>query len=166
MSLKVLLGFRDPGLSDQLSAATMTTVYMPKERVTADLAAEIGERSLSLFSLSLPSVSSLCLFPLSLPSVSSLCLFPLSLLSEENSHFIGTHVVPHILASNQKPSTVEPLIMDTLKSGQPPYNGQTVHPLPIYCSTSEEGTTSEQWTKYSSPKCPLFRGSTVFRTYF
>ena len=27
--------------------------------------------------------------------------------------------------------TVEPLIMDTLKSGQPPYNGQTVHPLPI-----------------------------------
>ena len=27
--------------------------------------------------------------------------------------------------------TVEPLIMDTLKSGQPPYNGQTVHPLPV-----------------------------------
>ena len=27
--------------------------------------------------------------------------------------------------------TVEPLIMDTLKSGQPPYNGQPVHPLPI-----------------------------------
>ena len=23
--------------------------------------------------------------------------------------------------------------MGTLKSGQPPYNGQTVHPLPIYC---------------------------------
>ena len=55
--------------------------------------------------------------------------------------------------------TVEPLIMDTLKSRQPPYNGQTVHPLPIYCpyiSTSEEGTTSEQWTKYSSP-VPLYR---------
>ena len=36
--------------------------------------------------------------------------------------------------------------MDTPKSGQPPYNGHTVHPLPIYCpyiSTSEEGTTSE-----------------------
>ena len=55
--------------------------------------------------------------------------------------------------------------MDPLKSGQPPYNGQTVHPLPIYCpyiSTSEEGTTSEQWTKCSSPMCPLFGGSTVF----
>ena len=24
--------------------------------------------------------------------------------------------------------TVEPLIMDTLKSGKPPYNGQTAHP--------------------------------------
>ena len=46
-------------------------------------------------------------------------------------------------------TTVEPLIMDTLKSGQPPYNGHTVHPLPIYCpyiSISKEGTTSEQWT--------------------
>ena len=44
--------------------------------------------------------------------------------------------------------TVEPLIMDTLKSGQPPYNGHTVHPLPYcpYISTSEEGTTTEQWT--------------------
>ena len=42
--------------------------------------------------------------------------------------------------------TVEPPIMDTLKSGQPPYNGHAVRPLPIYCpyiSTSEEGTTSE-----------------------
>jgi paired amphipathic helix protein Sin3a len=46
MSLKVLLGFREPGLSDQLSTATMTTVYMPKERVTADLAAEIDFNSL------------------------------------------------------------------------------------------------------------------------
>ena len=36
---------------------------------------------------------------------------------------------------------VKPLIMDTLKSGQPPYNGHTVHPLPPYI-TSEEGTTS------------------------
>ena len=54
--------------------------------------------------------------------------------------------------------------MDTLKSGQPPYNGQTVHPLSIYCpyiSTSEEGTTAEQWTKCSSPMCPFLRGSTV-----
>ena len=61
-------------------------------------------------------------------------------------------------------NTVEPLIMDTPKSGQPPYNGQTVRPLHIYCpyiSTSEEGTTSEQWAKCSSPTCPLFRGSTV-----
>ena len=61
--------------------------------------------------------------------------------------------------------TVEPLIMDTLKSEQPPNNGQTVRPLPTYCpyiSISEEGTTSEQWTKHSSPKCLLFRGSTVY----
>ena len=63
--------------------------------------------------------------------------------------------------------TVEPLIMDTPKSRQPPYNGQTVRPLPIYCpyiSTSEEGTTSKQWTKCSSPTCPLFGGSTVYYT--
>ena len=56
--------------------------------------------------------------------------------------------------------------MDTLKSGQPPYNGQTARPLPIYCpyiSTSEQGTTSEQWTKCLSPVCPLFGGSTVNR---
>ena len=43
MSLKVLLGFREPGLSEQLTAAAMAAVYMPKERVTADLAAEIGQ---------------------------------------------------------------------------------------------------------------------------
>ena len=52
--------------------------------------------------------------------------------------------------------------MDTLKSGQPPYNGHTVHPLPLYCpyiSTSEEGITSEQWTKHLAQMCPLFRGS-------
>ena len=38
--------------------------------------------------------------------------------------------------------------MDTLKSGQPPYNGQTVHPLPSNCpyiSNSKEGTTSKQY---------------------
>ena len=29
--------------------------------------------------------------------------------------------------------TVEPLVVDTLKSGQPPYNGQTVCPFPVYC---------------------------------
>ena len=43
-------------------------------------------------------------------------------------------------------------------------HGYTVHPLPIYCPyiyASEEGTTSEQWTKCSSPMCPLFGGSTV-----
>ena len=54
--------------------------------------------------------------------------------------------------------------MDTLKSGQPPYNGHTVCPQRIYCpyiSTSEEGTTSEQLAKCSSPMCPLFGGSTV-----
>ena len=62
--------------------------------------------------------------------------------------------------------TVEPLIMETLKSGQPPYNGQNCLPLClyIYCpyiSTFKGVTTSEQWTKHSSPKCPLFGGSTV-----
>ena len=70
-----------------------------------------------------------------------------------------THM-PSVLYSN----IVEPLIMDTLKSGQPPYSGQTARPLPIYCpyiSTSEQGTTSEQWTKCLSPMCPLFGGSTV-----
>ena len=54
--------------------------------------------------------------------------------------------------------------MDTLKSGQPPNNGHTVHPLPIYCpyiSTSEEETTFEQWTKCSSRICPLFGGYIV-----
>ena len=50
------------------------------------------------------------------------------------------------------------MIMDTLKSGQPPYNGQTVHPLPIYCPYI---STSEEWTKCSSPMCPL---STVLFT--
>ena len=63
---------------------------------------------------------------------------------------------------------VELLIMDTPKSGQPPYNGHTVHPLPIYCSyisTSEERMTSEQWTKCLPPICPLYRGSTVFHIY-
>ena len=60
-------------------------------------------------------------------------------------------------------ATVEPPIMDTLKSGQLPYNGQNVLP-PTYIiivHTSEEGTTSEQWTKFSFLTCPLFRGSTV-----
>ena len=44
------------------------------------------------------------------------------------------------------PNTVEPPIMDTPKSGQPPYNGQTTCPLPTtactpYISTSEIRTT-------------------------
>ena len=30
--------------------------------------------------------------------------------------------------------------------------------------TSDKGTTSEQWTKCSSPPCPLFEGSTVYHT--
>ena len=65
---------------------------------------------------------------------------------------------------NASTGKVEPLITDTLKSGQPLYNGQTVHPLPKYCpyiSTSEEGTVSEQRTKWLSPMCPLFGGSIV-----
>ena len=70
---------------------------------------------------------------------------------------------------NASTGKVEPLIMDTLKSGQPLYNGQIFHPLPKYCryiSTSEEGTTSEQWTKWSFPMCPLFGGSIVYRITF
>ena len=55
--------------------------------------------------------------------------------------------------------------MDTPKSGQPPYNGQTVCPLPttvcMLYRTSKEGTNSQQWTKHLSPTCPLFGGSTV-----
>ena len=39
----------------------------------------------------------------------------------------------------------------------------TYHP---YISTSEEGTTSEQWTKCSSPTCPLFGGSTIIQHPF
>ena len=49
--------------------------------------------------------------------------------------------------------------MDTTKSEQPPYNGQTICPPP-YISTSKEGTTSKQ--NAFSPMCPLFRGSTVY----
>ena len=36
---------------------------------------------------------------------------------------------------NASTGKVEPLIMDTLKSGQSPYNGQTIHPLLTYCPT-------------------------------
>ena len=61
--------------------------------------------------------------------------------------------------------TEEPPTVDTPNSGQLPYyNELTVYLLPIYCpyiSTSEEGTTSEQWTKCSSRMCPLFGGSTA-----
>ena len=49
----------------------------------------------------------------------------------------------------------------------PTMDKQTAHPCPIYCpyiSTSEEGPTSEQWTKCLSPKCPLFRGSIVVQS--
>ena len=79
-----------------------------------------------------------------------------------NTFYRGTITKEHHLLVSHPIYTVEPLIMDTPKS---PYNGQTVCPLPIYCpyiSTSEEGTTSEQWTKCSSPTCPLFGGSTVY----
>ena len=60
--------------------------------------------------------------------------------------------------------TVEPPIMDTPKSGQFPYNGHTAHPLPMYIvhTCIQPLTTSEQWTMFSSPMCPLFRGSTIF----
>ena len=55
--------------------------------------------------------------------------------------------------------TVEPLIMDAPKSGQ--LGTDCSPPDCPYISTSEEGTTSEQWTECSSPMCPLFGGSTV-----
>ena len=47
---------------------------------------------------------------------------------------------------HSNPYTVEPPIMDTPRSGQPPYNGQTTCPLPIaaltaYIFTSEIRTT-------------------------
>ena len=83
-----------------------------------------------------------------------------NLAAEDQSQVRGADAVV-LIASY----TVEPLVMDTVKSGRPPYNGHTVHPLPLYChyiSTSEEGTTSEQWTKCSSPTCPLFGCSTVY----
>ena len=55
---------------------------------------------------------------------------------------------------DRKSITVEPL--DTPKSGQPPYNGQTVCPLPIYSGTSDKGpseigTTSLQRTLVAAP---------------
>ena len=44
------------------------------------------------------------------------------------------------------------------KKGQPLYNGQTVRSLPLrhYISTSEEGTTSLQWTNSSLPAYTYF----------
>ena len=40
-SFKTLLGFKDPGLPEQLPTASPTPLYPPKERVT-EFAAEIG----------------------------------------------------------------------------------------------------------------------------
>ena len=48
--------------------------------------------------------------------------------------------------------TVEPLIMDNLKSGQPPYNGHTVHPLPKKILPLKKGQPLKNL---------LFSGSTV-----
>ena len=42
-SFKTLLGFKDPGLPEQLPTASPTPLYPPKERVT-EFAAEIGKR--------------------------------------------------------------------------------------------------------------------------
>jgi hypothetical protein len=41
-SFKTLLGFKDPGLPEQLPTASPTPLYPPKERVT-EFAAEIGK---------------------------------------------------------------------------------------------------------------------------
>ena len=48
----------------------------------------------------------------------------------------------------RKDTQWEPPITDTMKSGQPPYNGQTVHPLPVYCpyiSTSSHYSEVPPW---------------------
>ena len=58
--------------------------------------------------------------------------------------------------------TVEPLIVDILKSGQPPYNGQTVHPLSIYCQPPKKGQPLNNGQNAASPTCPLFGDSTTF----
>ena len=72
-------------------------------------------------------------------------------------------VLPHYL------STVEPLM-----SGQPPYNGQTVHPLPIlfsiyFISNPKEGTTYEQNVHPQSvhySEVPLYFQTLVYTVYF
>ena len=48
---------------------------------------------------------------------------------------------------------MEPPIMDTLKSGQPPYNRQTVHPLHIYCPYI---STSEAIEQNARPQCVYY----------
>ena len=61
-------------------------------------------------------------------------------------------------------TTVEPLIKDPPKKGQPPNKGRNSEPLSHSSSsflTSEKRTTSQQRTKWLVPKCPLFGGSTV-----
>ena len=50
-SFKSLLGFKDPGLPEQLPTASPTPLYPPKERVT-EFAAEIGKTCLLILSLS------------------------------------------------------------------------------------------------------------------
>ena len=59
--------------------------------------------------------------------------------------------------------TVEPPIVDTPKSGQPPYNGQTACPLPTTVCMLEPLKKGQPLNngKHSSPTCPLFGGSTV-----
>ena len=54
-------------------------------------------------------------------------------------------------------NTVQSRIVGTPKSGKPPYNGQTLRIYCPYISTSEEGTTSKQWTKYSPPNMSIIR---------
>ena len=75
------------------------------------------------------------------------------------THTSGNFVAPTKTAATSKvllwrgqATSVEPPIMDTQKSGQPPHNGHTVRPLPLYFPTSEEGTTSEQWQN-DRPQC-------------
>ena len=53
--------------------------------------------------------------------------------------------------------------MDTLKSGQPPYNGQTVRSLPFIVPTFlplKKGQPLNNGQN-ACPQCPLFGGSTV-----
>ena len=76
----------------------------------------------------------------------------------------GTSLLISLLRIACFPTTT-PLIRDPLRKGRPLYKGHLLRHHAntlVYCFTSEIGTTSLQGTKLLAPKCPLFRGSTVY----